>query len=371
LSRPLKHRGAKALLIDGLILAGVLGSVGLIAISALLNYRFGFRLGGSDEVERQLYGFGFGFADVVKALMPFCFAVAIAKKDWVAAVGAALFFTVASVSSFYAGIGLAAEHRLANAGTNQGILDDRRNLQAEQERLEGRLEGIGRLGSPTEVENAIEAAYARPYAPGQRTVGVHSDRCRKNMVATREACAAIAALKVTLEQAREGETALKRLGEVQVALMGLDSSVQSADPQLEVIDRVFRWFDAPVEQADIRTGLLLGLGLLLELGSGLGLYTVTTPWRHREGDVRGKMTILGDAAVWADERLQPVQGGRLTANQLFNDYEVWCRKRNYVAMREGVFIDQLMTLANEVGMPMAQSGSNLEFRDVGLGVPLS
>jgi hypothetical protein len=36
-----------------------------------------------------------------------------------------------------------------------------------------------------------------------------------------------------------------------------------------------------------------------------------------------------------------------------------------------VFVDQLMTLANEVGMPMEQSGSNLEFRDVGLGPVLS
>jgi hypothetical protein len=359
------------LLIDGLVLVGVLGSLGLVAISALLNYRFGFRLGGTDEVERQLYGLGFGFADVVKALMPFCFALALTKKDWVAAVGAALFFAVASVSSFYAGIGLAAEHRLANAGANTGILDNRKNLQTEQKRLETRLETIGHLGTPKEVENAIEAAYAQPYAAGQRTVGVHSDRCRKNMVATREACAAIAALNVTLEQAREAEQARKRLDDVQNALGGLDSSVQSVDPQLDVIDRVFRWFDAPLEEADIRTGLLLGLGLLLELGSGLGLYTVTTPWRHREGDFRTKMTILGDAAVWADERLQVVQGGRLTANMVFADYETWCRARNYVAMREGVFVDQLMTLANEVGMPMEQSGSNLEFRDVGLGPVLS
>lgn len=67
--RPRRGRGAKALVIDGLVLAGVVGSLGLVVISALLNYRFGFRLGGSDEVERQLYGFGFGLADVVKALM--------------------------------------------------------------------------------------------------------------------------------------------------------------------------------------------------------------------------------------------------------------------------------------------------------------
>lgn len=356
----------KALVIDGLILVGVVGSLGLIAVSAVLNYRFGIRLGGQDEVERQLYGLGFGFADIVKALMPFCFALALTKRDWVAAAGAGLFFAVASVSSFYAGIGLAAEHRLANAGSNQSVLDSRKNLQAEQKRLEGRLEAIGHLGTPTEIENAIEAAYAQPYAPKQRTVAVHSDRCRKTMIATREACANIAAQQVTLEQAREAQAGRLRLLEVQAALGKLDSSVQSADPQLEVIDRVMRWFDAPVGQADIRTGLLLGLGLLLELGSGLGLYTVTTPWRHRERDFKPGMTTLGDAAVWADARLQAVRGGRLTANQVFNDYERWCNNHNYVVMREGVFVEQLMAVAHEVGIPMVQSGSNLEFRDVAL-----
>ncbi|MCV0370979.1 hypothetical protein [Filomicrobium sp.] len=354
-------------MIDVLICAGVVGSLGLVAVSAVLNYRFGIRLGGQDEVERHLYGFGLGLADIVKALMPFCLALAVGKRDWLAALGAGVFLVVASVSSFYAGIGLAAEHRLANAGNNQSVIDRRNNLQAEQKRLQGRLEAIGQVGTHQEVENAIEAAYAQPYGRGKRTVAVHSDRCRKNMIATRVACAKIARMQVTLEQAREAEASWGRLREVQAALGGLDSSVQSADPQLDVLDRVFRWFDAPVEQADIRTGLLLGLGLLLELGSGLGLYTVTTPWRHRDRDVGRRMTTLGDVAVWADERLEAVRGERLTANVVFNDYEAWCRDHNFVAMREGVFVEQLMALAHEVGIPMEQSGSNLEFRDVAFG----
>ena len=357
--------GGRTLLVDALVVFGIAGALGLVAISALLNYRFGVRLGGTDEFEQQLYGAALGFADVLKALMPFCFIIAAAKKDWLAAVAAALFFTVASVSSFYAGVGLASEHRLANEGQNRDVLAERARLEAEQARLEGRLTALGALGTSAEVQNAIEAAYAQPYARGKATVAVHSNRCRKNMVATREACARIAGLAVTLEQAREGEEARARLLVVHASLLGLDSSVQSADPQLDAIDRVFGWFDAPVQQADIRTGLLLGLGLLLELGSGLGLYAVMTPWRHREREKRPTMTTLGDAAVWADERLEVIEGGRLSANAVYADYESWCRARNYVAMREGVFVDQVVALAHEVGMPMEVRGSNLEFRDVG------
>ncbi|CFX30198.1 protein of unknown function [Candidatus Filomicrobium marinum] len=39
-------------------------------VSAVLNYRFGIRLGGQEEVERHHYSFGLRLADIGKALMP-------------------------------------------------------------------------------------------------------------------------------------------------------------------------------------------------------------------------------------------------------------------------------------------------------------
>lgn len=339
--------------------------MGLMAVTAMLNFRFGYRLGGSDGFERQLFAWGLGCADVVKALMPFGFAFALRKRDWLAAVAAGCIFMLASIGSFYAHIGLAAEHRLANEGANTSVIERRADLKAEKERLEARLKALGPLPSPAVAAEAIEAEYAKPIAAGERSLANYTKRCTRSMVRAREACAKIGAMGVTLEQAKEAETASKRLSVIIGDLNGLDSGVQSADAQLDVLWRVARWAGVTASTDDIRTGLLLFLGLLLELGSGLGLYACTTPWRHRERGPEGKMTTtLGDAVVYADERLVPVRGSRLTANEVYADYEAWCKKHNYVAVREGVFAEQLIVLAKEIGMPLEQSGSNLEFCDV-------
>lgn len=99
---------------DGLVCIGIIGSLGMMAATAVMNHRFGYRLGGNDEVERLVFACGLAFADVVKMVMPFTFAVGLKKKDWLAATGSGAFFAVATISSFYAGIGLGSEHRVAN-----------------------------------------------------------------------------------------------------------------------------------------------------------------------------------------------------------------------------------------------------------------
>lgn len=353
---------------DLLVALGVAGSLVLIGATAMLNWRFGYKLGGDDEVDRLVFAWGLCAADVVKALMPFSLAVAARKKDWLGVGAAAAIFAIATVSSFYAGIGIGAEHRFANEGANTKTIDRRVDLKAGKERLEARLAALGPLPSPAVVESEIEAAFAKPVQRGGRSLANFTDRCRRSMVAAREACAAVATLQVKLEAAKESEQASAELKQVQADLQSLNSGVQTADPQLDVLVRVAKWVSINAPRDDIRTGLLLFLGVLLELGSGLGLYAVTTPWRHREPGPEGKRmtTTVGDAVVYADERLVPVRGSRLTANEVYADYEAWCKKHNYVAVREGVFTEQLIVLAKDIGMPLEQSGSNLEFCDVGV-----
>lgn len=361
--------GATVRTVDLLVALGMAASLVLVATTAMMNWRFGYKLGGDDQVERQLFAWGLLGADVVKALMPFSLALAVRKRDWLAGSAAAAIFAVATVSSFYAGIGLGSEHRLANEGANTATIDRRAELRAGKERLEARIAAAGPLPSPAVVEREIEAAFAKPVQAGGKSLGNFTDRCRRSMVAARAACAEVAMLQVKLAAARDLEGDTANLRQVHSDLTALDSKVQSADPQLDVLERVAKWADVRAAREDIRTGLLLFLGLLLELGSGLGLYAVTTPWRHRERGAEGTRmtTTVGDAVVYADERLRPERGGRLTANVLYADYEGWCRKHNYVPVREGIFAEQMVVLAKDIGIPMQQSGSNLEFCDVGLG----
>jgi hypothetical protein len=298
--------------------------------------------------------------------MPFCGWLAWRKADYLAATAAAAIFVVASGSSYYAGVGLAAEHRSTNAGHKQQVVDQRHALTDEQATLKQRLTILGPLGTPAELTQTIEAAFAKPIAPGEKTLAIFSNRCRTSMVRTREACAHVAQLQVTLAQSEEAAAARLRLVAIQMELDHLDAGVQSADPQVDVLYRLATWTRLPAGPEDLRLALLLTIGLLLELGSGLGLYAVTTPWRHAEPQGRFQMSKLGDPAAYADQRLSAVRGSKLTANQLYADYADWCRQHNYVPMREGVFAEQLIVLAGEIGMATEQAGSNLVFCDVSL-----
>ena len=65
----------------GIIAAGV-----LLAVSAAMNWRFGYSLG-KTELDGQIYGAASAAADCFKALVPFFFFAAIKNRD-VAALGA-------------------------------------------------------------------------------------------------------------------------------------------------------------------------------------------------------------------------------------------------------------------------------------------
>lgn len=319
--------------------------------------------------DRYLYGMAMGLADVVKALMPFAFGYAVANRDVTAAIAALILFVVITANSFYAGIGLAAEHRITTAGAKQSVIDRSKDLSGEKRDAEKRLSALGDVRSSLELKEAVKAALAAPYQPGARTVDVHSAGCTRSMVATREACAAIAALRVDVAAAENAENLRDEIKRINKQLAALGPNPESSDAQLDVLERVLRWANTPVDKGDIRAGLLLGLGLLIELGSGLSLYAVTTPWRQRQSKrlETDAMDAVGDVVLYANDRLIPMERGRLTGHQVYVDYAAWCSRKKLVPMREGVFMEQFIALASQLDIEFRQSGSNLMFVDTALG----
>ena len=96
---------------------GVLGVVAagiLLAVSAAMNYRFGFSLG-KTAMDGQIYGLASAAADCFKALVPFFLFAAIRNRMWSQAAAAALVWTVVTGYSMTSALGHAALTVMAEA----------------------------------------------------------------------------------------------------------------------------------------------------------------------------------------------------------------------------------------------------------------
>ena len=98
---------------------GVLGVAAagiLLAVSAAMNWRFGFSLG-KTEFDGQIYGAASAAADCFKALVPFFLFAAIKNRMWSQAAAAAVVWVVVTAYSLTSALGHAALNRLDTAGT--------------------------------------------------------------------------------------------------------------------------------------------------------------------------------------------------------------------------------------------------------------
>jgi hypothetical protein len=117
-------------------LMGVVAASILLAVSAAMNYRFGFSLG-KTAVDGQIYGLASAAADCFKALVPFFFFAALRNRMWSQALAAALVWTVVTGYSMTSALGHAALNRLDTSGKLCGFA----------RRLQARAGAVG-LGSP-------------------------------------------------------------------------------------------------------------------------------------------------------------------------------------------------------------------------------
>ena len=92
------------------VVAGMVLSLALIGVSALLNFRMAYRMGDT-ELDAWIYGGGAASADGLKALLPFFIAWAMYKREYLAVAAASVLFAVMTAYSFSAGMGFAAQLR--------------------------------------------------------------------------------------------------------------------------------------------------------------------------------------------------------------------------------------------------------------------
>ncbi|WP_414463404.1 hypothetical protein [Hyphomicrobium sp. DY-1] len=336
---------------------GVAVSLGLVVVSALLNFRMGYR-SADTEFDGLVYGAGAALGDGLKAISPFMAFWGFRQRDWMAVGWAMALFTALTSYSFTAALGFAAEHRAAKAALALGDIEHHQDARKEMDRVIARLDELGPQRTPGEVESAIDALMKKPV--GRWTVADVSAKCTLNRISTRKACADIGALEGELARAREA-VSLSRSAEILRRQLSKETAVaKSADPQVDALQRAAEVVYVAVSKDDISYVLSFLLALFIELGSGVGLYVATTPWRARGKDAGTPgnggpgevvaLKALGEVEAYVLDQLDVDPAAEAAIGEIYLDYLVWCRVKGFSAYGRVEFGKKFAELAREAGM---------------------
>ena len=135
---------------------GVLAAGVLLAVSAAMNWRFGFSLGRT-ELDGQIYGAASAAADCMKALVPFFFFAAIRNRMWSQAAASALVWVVVTAYSLTSALGHAALNRFDTAGHRAATVAAYKDHRADLARAEEQLTWIPQHRPAQTVQAEIDS----------------------------------------------------------------------------------------------------------------------------------------------------------------------------------------------------------------------
>jgi hypothetical protein len=278
--------------IMGVVAAGI-----LLAVSAAMNYRFGFSLGKS-AIDGQIYGLASAAADCFKALVPFFFFAAVRNKMWSQALAAALVWTVVTGYSMTSALGHAALNRLDTSGKRAVEAATYADLRADSKRAQEQLGWIPQHRPAETVHSELNGLK------GQRawttTTGCTDVTGRSN----REFCQQFHKLTAELASALEAQKLETRIAEVGARLANTAGGtvLAEADPQASVLAKL-----SGLHVDMVQTALTLFVALLIEIGSGFGMYVAFAHWRlHDQPAPRAPAPVIAPVvAAAAAETARP------------------------------------------------------------------
>jgi hypothetical protein len=179
-------------------------------------------------------------------------------------------FAVFSLYSFTSELGLYALGRNAVASDAQAGREAYETAKGDRGRIEARLKELGPQRPTGAVQAGIDAAKQSGLWRG-------SEGCTQTpWAAARTFCIGFEKLKGELASAQEAERLRGQDEKLAVKLSGFDLAavMRSSDPQSEALSR-FTGFSSSA----IRDALAVLVAILIELGSGLGLWVATAGTR--------------------------------------------------------------------------------------------
>ncbi len=248
---------------------GVLAAGVLLAVSAAMNWRFGFSLG-KTELDGMIYGSASAAADCLKALIPFFFFAAIRSRVWSQAIAAAIVGVVCTVYSLTSALGHAALNRLDTTGQRAVEAQTYKDLRSDLARSQEQLGWVPQHRPVGVVQSDIDNAQnQRPWSWTKGCTDVTGKQGR-------EFCQSYHALTAELASGKEAGKLSDRISELSAKLSTASGAtvMSEADPQAAVLSKL-----TGINIDTIQIAMTVFIALLLEVGSGLGMYIAFSQWR--------------------------------------------------------------------------------------------
>lgn len=340
---------------------GVLAAGVLLAVSAAMNWRFGFSLGRS-EFDGQIYGAASAAADCMKALVPFFFFAAVRNRMWSQALASALVWVVVTAYSLTSALGHAALNRLDTAGKRAATVATYKDHRADLARAKEQLSWVPQHRPAQTVQADIEAL--KNERPWGWTNGCNDVSGNKG----RAFCQKFHSLSAELASAEQSITLEARIADIENKLAESKGAtvMSEADPQAAVLAKLAAILAPAIKVEDVQTALTVFIALLLEVGSAFGMYIAFSQWRlyDRHAPTPPRMAPVSTAAAavaaqkavaiakprsgandnrsataarlvapetdverFYKERIETQDGSSLTATSLYEDYCAWCEEQ--------------------------------------------
>jgi hypothetical protein len=242
-----------------------------------MNWRFGFQLGRS-ELDGQIYGAASAAADCFKALVPFFFFAAIKNRMWSQAAASALVWVVVTGYSLTSALGHAALNRFDTAGQRAVETANYKDLRADLKRAQDQLGWIPQHRPSQTVQSDIEGVKT------QRAWTASKGCTEMNGKLQRDFCQQYHWLSAELASAQQAVKLEERISEISTKLMMSSGGMvmSEADPQAAVLAKLAGLFLPGLKVEDVQTALTIFVAILLEIGSGFGMYVAFSTWRLYE-----------------------------------------------------------------------------------------
>jgi len=283
------------------IAISLIAGLALLAVSALMNWRFGFSLGTS-PFDSHAYGIASLAADLLKVTTPFITLHAFLTKQWVRCTGACALLIICILYSITATVGFAETNRVSKFGAQANQVNSFLEDKQELKRLKDRRGWLPQHRGVEVVSVDLSKALTQQVRiRGKRkTISTATKDCAAVNWVSRKYCPQIFDLKKELAVAEDAKQLDAQINQIQIRLSHVNGGVASgvADPQISFLKKLTKLSD---ETLQIFITLLVVV--LTEAGSVLGPFTAVALLRNkpeapngREKTQLGKPLPLGGSA---------------------------------------------------------------------------